>query len=194
MGLTLRFNKNGVVDQGLRRRPGAALAEADRAQLAVAVGRAVGRLASDPGVGLPRERARPVGRQAGAGQSPRPVRSQAVKRAGSVRVVMSRQSLVKQPPLVVTVQLASMTQPGPGPAALPGWPCEPAPDLGVSQLGEQAPASSRYTTARAGRPTDAALDPAGLLQHRVDHLERHLPGQLTEMTGRTALRPPSRRG
>ena len=52
-----------------------------------------------------------------------------------------------------------------------------------------------FTADHPGREvTDAAPDLARLLQHRVDHLERHLPRQLAQVTRReTALRPTSTR-
>jgi hypothetical protein len=65
---------------------------------------------------------------------------------------------------------------------------QPAPDLRVPQLGEQAPGQQQVNHHPGRQVADAALDPARLLQHRVDHLERHLLRQLAQVTRRE---PPS---
>jgi hypothetical protein len=58
------------------------------------------------------------------------------------------------------------------------------PDLRISQLGEQAPGQQQVHHHAGREIADAALDPARLLQHRIDHLERHLLGQLTQVASR----------
>ena len=60
------------------------------------------------------------------------------------------------------------------------------PDLGVAQLGEQAPRRQQVDNYAGRKITDAALDPARFLQHRVDHLERHLLRQLAQVPRREA--------
>jgi hypothetical protein len=62
------------------------------------------------------------------------------------------------------------------------------PDLGIAQPGEQAPRQQQVHHHPGGQITDAALDPARLLQHRIDHLERDLLRQLAQVTWRE---PPS---
>ena len=62
------------------------------------------------------------------------------------------------------------------------------PDLGVAQLGEQAPGQQQADHDPGRQIADAALDTARLLQYRVDHLERNLLGQLADVTRRE---PPS---
>ena len=73
-----------------------------------------------------------------------------------------------------------------------GQPAQPGgqavPDLRVAQLGEQAPGQQQVDHDPGRQDPDTALDPARLLQHRVDHLERHLLGQLAQVTRRE---PPS---
>ena len=80
-----------------------------------------------------------------------------------------------------------------------GQPAQPrghaVPDLRVAQLGEQAPRQQQVDHDPGRQVPDPALDPARLLQHRVDHLERHLLRQLAQVTRREPrLRPPSRHG
>jgi hypothetical protein len=55
------------------------------------------------------------------------------------------------------------------------------PDLRVAQLGEQAPRQQQVHHDAGREIADAALDPARLLQHRIDHLERHLLRQLAQV-------------
>ena len=61
---------------------------------------------------------------------------------------------------------------------------EPGPDLRVSQLGEQAPAQQQVDHDPGGEATNPVLDPARFLQHRADHLKRHVLRQLTQVTRR----------
>ncbi len=73
-------------------------------------------------------------------------------------------------------------------AASPPSPAVSRPDLRVSQLGEQAPCHQQVDHDPGREVPGTALDPACLLQHRVDHLERHLLRQLAQVTRRE---PPS---
>ena len=65
---------------------------------------------------------------------------------------------------------------------------QPVPDLRVAQLSEQAPAQQQVDHDPGRQVPGTALDPACLLQHRIDHLERHLLRQLAQVTRRE---PPS---
>ena len=58
------------------------------------------------------------------------------------------------------------------------------PDLGVAQLGEQAPRQQQVHHDPGRQDPHPPLDPARFLQHRVDHLERHLLRQLAQVTRR----------
>jgi hypothetical protein len=72
---------------------------------------------------------------------------------------------------------------------------ELGPDPGVAQLGEQAARQQQVHHDTGGQVADPALETAGLLQHRVDHLERHPAGSAHRGDrARTARRPPSRHG
>jgi hypothetical protein len=65
------------------------------------------------------------------------------------------------------------------------------PDLRIAQLSEQAPGQQQVDHDPGRKVPDPALDPARLLKHRVDHLERHLLRQLAQVTRRE---PPSGHG
>lgn len=65
---------------------------------------------------------------------------------------------------------------------------KPPPDLRISQPGEQAPGQQQVDHDPGRQVPGTALDPACLLEHRVDHLERHLLCQLAQVTWRE---PPS---
>jgi hypothetical protein len=61
---------------------------------------------------------------------------------------------------------------------------QPVPDLHIAKLGEQAPGQQQADHDPGRQVPDPGLHPARLGQHRIDHLERHLLGQLTQMTRR----------
>lgn len=66
--------------------------------------------------------------------------------------------------------------------ASPSSPADkPPPDLRVPRLREQAPGQQQVHHHAGRQAPDTALDPAGLLQHRIDHLERHLLRQLAQV-------------
>jgi len=58
------------------------------------------------------------------------------------------------------------------------------PDLPIAQLREQAPGQQQIHHHPRRKNPDPGLNRAGLGQHRIDHLERHLLGQLAQMTRR----------
>ena len=60
----------------------------------------------------------------------------------------------------------------------------PLPDLAIAQLGEQTPGQQQVNHDTGRQDPHPALHPARLLQHRIDHLERHLLRQLAQVTRR----------
>jgi len=62
------------------------------------------------------------------------------------------------------------------------------PDLPISQLREQAPGQHQIHHNPRWQNPDTRLNRAGLGEHRIDHLERHLLSQLTQMTRREPAR------
>jgi hypothetical protein len=60
----------------------------------------------------------------------------------------------------------------------------PVPDLPVAQFGEQRGGQQQVDHHPRRQQPHPRLRPSGALEHVIDHLERHDPGQLTDMPGR----------
>ena len=60
---------------------------------------------------------------------------------------------------------------------------QPVPDPDIAQFGEQAPGQQQVDHDPCGQVTQARLQPAGLGQDRIDHLEGHLLGELSQVPG-----------
>lgn len=105
--------------------------------------------------------------------------------AGSTPNSKTGAAIRKQAPVVVTNLRAGLS--GCEPTALTELALRPArrsssPHLPVPRLGEQPDAQQQVDHHPRGQGPYPGLDRAGLSQHGVDHLERHDPGQLAQMT------------
>jgi hypothetical protein len=62
------------------------------------------------------------------------------------------------------------------------------PHLPIAQLSEQAPGQQHIDHHPGRQHPHPPLHRAGLAEHGIDHLERHLLGQLAQMTRRERTR------